>query len=63
MQTSLICGLGLLIYGFSDFVPTRRFAVLMLGLLMAALAGDLILVPAILLSPLGRLFRRSSPTA
>ena len=62
-QTSLICGLGLLVYSLSEFVPTQRFAWFMLWLLMAALVGDLILLPALLLSPLGKAFRRRSPTA
>ncbi|MEZ6044142.1 MAG: MMPL family transporter [Planctomycetaceae bacterium] len=56
MQTTLICGLGMLIFSLSDFVPTSRFAWMMLYLLSAALIGDLILLPALLLSPLGRLF-------
>lgn len=53
-QTSLICGLGLLIYSLSSFVPTQRFSFMMLGLLMAALVGDLIYLPALLLTPLGK---------
>ncbi|MAT15139.1 MAG: hypothetical protein CMJ46_07695, partial [Planctomyces sp.] len=59
MQTTLICGLGLLIFGLSDFVPTSRFAWMMLYLLFTALVGDLLLLPALLLSPLGRLFEPS----
>ena len=57
VQTSLICGLGMLVYVQSDFVPTRRFAGMLLGLLLAALAGDLILLPALLVGRCGRLFR------
>jgi predicted RND superfamily exporter protein len=56
IQTSLICGLGLLVFAFSSFVPTSRFAWMMAGLLMMALLGDLIVLPALLLSPLGRFF-------
>jgi uncharacterized protein len=37
--------------------PTQRFGTLMLVLLFAALVGDLIFLPALLASPLGRLFR------
>jgi predicted RND superfamily exporter protein len=55
-QTTIICGLGLLAFAFSGFVPTRRFAWLMLALLMAALAGDLILLPSLLVGPFGGLF-------
>lgn len=56
IQTSISCGLGLLVFALSDFVPTSRFAVLMACLLLLALLGDLLLLPALLLSPLGRLF-------
>ncbi|QDV17504.1 MMPL family protein [Gimesia panareensis] len=56
IQTSLICGLGLLVFAMSSFVPTSRFAWMMAGLLMMALLGDLIVLPALLLSPLGRFF-------
>ena len=61
-QTTFICGLGLLVYALSDFVPTRRFAFMMFALLVAACVGDLILLPALLVSPLGKLFvRRRKP--
>jgi predicted RND superfamily exporter protein len=56
IQTSVSCGIGLLVFAFSDFVPTSRFAVLMAFLLALALAGDLLLLPALLLSPAGKLF-------
>lgn len=59
IQTSVSCGLGLLIFALSDFVPTSRFAVLMACLLLLALLGDLLLLPALLLSPAGRLFEPS----
>ncbi|HMP80033.1 MAG TPA: MMPL family transporter, partial [Pirellulaceae bacterium] len=55
-QTTMIAGLGLSVFALSTFAPTQRFGVLMLVLLMAALIGDLILLPAILASPLGKLF-------
>ncbi|MGV2334751.1 MAG UNVERIFIED_CONTAM: MMPL family transporter [Planctomycetaceae bacterium] len=63
IQTSISCGLGLLVFAFSDFVPTSRFAVLMAFLLLLALLGDLLMLPALLLSPAGRLFetRESVP--
>ncbi len=56
IQTSVSCGIGLLVFAFSDFVPTSRFAVLMAFLLALALAGDLLLLPALLLSPAGKLY-------
>ncbi|MCA9061552.1 MAG: MMPL family transporter [Planctomycetaceae bacterium] len=58
IQTSFSCGLGLLVFSLSDFVPTGRFAVLMVTLLLLALVGDLIVLPALLLSPIGRCFVR-----
>lgn len=51
IQTTLICGAGLAIFAFSDFVPTARFAWMMVVLLVTALVGDLILLPALLLGP------------
>ena len=53
-QTTLIGGLGLSVFAISTFTPTQRFGVLMLTLLSAALVGDLIFLPALLVSPLGR---------
>jgi predicted RND superfamily exporter protein len=60
IQTSVSCGIGLLVFAFSDFVPTSRFAILMAILLMLALLGDLLLLPALLLSPAGRFFAPNS---
>jgi predicted RND superfamily exporter protein len=58
IQTTIICGLGLLVFSFSSFVPTSRFAWLMGAMLGTALIGDLLLLPALLASPLGRFFER-----
>jgi predicted RND superfamily exporter protein len=55
-HTSLIVGLGLAFFCQSEFVPTQRFAMMMIGLIAAALLGDIILLPALLLSRLGRVF-------
>ena len=60
IQTSFSCGLGLLVFAFSDFVPTSRFAILMAALLLLALLGDLLLLPALLLSPAGTLFESNN---
>ena len=60
IQTSVSCGIGLLVFAFSDFVPTSRFAILMSFLLLLALLGDLLLLPALLLSPAGRFFAPGS---
>ncbi len=63
LQTSLTCGLGLLLFAASNFVPTRRFAWMMAALLGLAIIGDLVLLPAILLSRLGRLVGGASEQA
>ena len=55
-QTTIIGGLGLCVFALSTFTPTQRFGTLMLTLLSVALIGDLIFLPAILSSPLGKLF-------
>jgi predicted RND superfamily exporter protein len=55
IQTTMICGSGIAIFGFSQFVPTSGFAWMTGLLLAAALVGDLILLPALLLSPFGKL--------
>ena len=62
-QTTLIGGFGLAAFAFSTFTPTQRFGVLMLILLMAALVGDLILLPAILSGWFGRFFGKERPDA
>ncbi len=54
MHTTLICGSGLLVFACSSFVPILHFAWLMVFLLLSALVGDLVLLPAILAGPLGR---------
>jgi len=59
-QTTAIGGVGLSIFAFSTFTPTQRFGSLMLALLAAALVGDLLFLPALLASPLGKVFDRSN---
>ncbi|WP_182867311.1 efflux RND transporter permease subunit [Rhodopirellula sp. JC639] len=54
IQTTTICGCGLGLFALSDFVPTQGFAWMSVLLLSAALVGDLIILPAILIGPLGR---------
>jgi len=58
VHTTLVCGLSLMVYSFSDFMPTRHFAFLMFGLLGIALVGDLVLLPALMVSPLSRFLAR-----
>lgn len=57
LQTTLICACGLAAFSFSAFVPTARFAWMMVVLMLAALLGDLVLLPALLMSPLGKYFQ------
>jgi predicted RND superfamily exporter protein len=59
--SSLVCGLGPVVFYFSDFLPASRFAWMMLLLLTVAVAGDMILLPALVVGPLGRLFERQYP--
>ena len=54
LQTTMVCGLSLMVYWFSDFVPTSQFALLIFGLLSAALFGDVFLLPSLMASRLGR---------
>jgi len=55
-QTTIICGVGMLVFGLSDFVPVSRFAVLLCIILMTSLIGAVVALPAILFSPLGQFF-------
>jgi uncharacterized protein len=56
IQSTVICGLGLLAFAFSSFVPTARFAWLMAAMLGVGLVADMILLPALLAGPLGKYF-------
>lgn len=61
VQTTLIAGLGLLVFWLSSFQPVSQFGLLMFILLGAALIGDLVLLPAMLATRVGRLFERGMP--
>jgi predicted RND superfamily exporter protein len=61
IQTTVICGMGMVVFAFSGFVPTGRFAWLMLTLLAATLVGDLVFLPALLNSSAGKLFLSRTP--
>ena len=61
VQSSLICGLGMMVFYFSDFLPTSRFAWMLLALLMVGLAANLVLLPALVVGPLGKLFEAQYP--
>ena len=63
-QTTIVGGLGLFVFALSSFTPTQRFGTLMLLMLGTALIGDMLFLPALLASPLGRLFKpRIAPTS
>jgi uncharacterized protein len=66
LHTTVICAGAMLPFFFSDFLPTSKFALLMILILSGAILGDLILLPAILMSPFGRMLgtptRRNLPT-
>ncbi|HUY31252.1 MAG TPA: MMPL family transporter [Pirellulales bacterium] len=53
-----VIGLGLSVFALSRFTPTQRFGYMMVTLLTSALVGNLLLLPALLASPLGGLFGR-----
>ena len=56
-QTTLIAGLGLVVFSLSSFQPVSQFGLLMFLLLLAALVGDLLFLPSLLASPAGKLFQ------
>jgi len=60
-QTTLIGGLGLAVFATSTFTPTQQFGYLMVTMLATALVGDLLLLPALLVSPLGYFFVKNRP--
>ncbi len=59
LQAACISGLGLSVFAFSTFTPTQRFGWLMLTILVAGVVAELILLPAILAGPLGKVFEPS----
>ncbi len=56
LQAALINGLGLSVFAFSTFNPTKQLGYLMLTILMAGVVAELVLLPALLASPLGGVF-------
>ncbi len=61
MQATLVNGLGLSIFTFSSFVPTKQLVLLMLVILFAGAIAELLLLPAILAGPLGAVFTKREP--
>ncbi len=58
LYTTLICSFGLCFFAFSEFLPARQFALAIVCLMITALVCDLVLLPALILSPIGRVFER-----
>lgn len=56
-HTMLISCCSMVPFLFAEFLPTRQFAFLMIAMLSSAILGDLVLLPGLLLSPLGRVLR------
>ncbi|MBX3423445.1 MAG: MMPL family transporter [Pirellulaceae bacterium] len=58
--TTLTCSCAMLVFSYSSFMPIRRFAWLMAAQLFVGLVGDLVLLPALLSTRLGKLFQSRS---
>jgi predicted RND superfamily exporter protein len=63
VQTTLVAGLGLAVFAVSTFTPTQQFGYMMVIILVAALVGDLILLPALLIGPVGAWFPAGRPVS
>jgi uncharacterized protein len=62
VHTMLISCCSMVPFLFAEFNPTRQFAILMISMMSSSILGDLILLPALLLSPWGKP-RSVAPTA
>ena len=62
LQAAMISGLGLSVFAFSTFTPTQRFGWLMLTILVAGVISELVMLPALLAGPLGRVFQPLATT-
>ncbi len=56
LQAALVNGLGLSVFAVSSFTPTARFGWLMLTILIAGVIAELVMLPSLLFSPLGKAF-------
>jgi len=59
LHTTLISCVSMVPFLLAEFLPTQQFAKLMIVMLSGAMVGDLVLLPALLLSPLGRVIHAS----
>lgn len=60
VETSLIVAASLFVLGWSAFTPIREFAAVMTGMLAVTAATNLLVLPALLASPLGWFFAPSA---
>ncbi|MGC4001744.1 MAG: MMPL family transporter [Pirellulales bacterium] len=51
-----VIGVGLSVFALSPFMPTRNFGIMMICMLTTALAGNLLMLPAMLAGPPGAIF-------
>ncbi len=51
-----VIGIGLSVFSLSPFMPTRNFGIMMISMLTVALAGNLLMLPAVLAGPGGQMF-------
>ena len=56
VQAALISGIGLSVFALSTFTPTQKLGWLMMTILVAGAVAELVMLPAILAGPLGRVF-------
>jgi uncharacterized protein len=63
LQAGLINGLGLSVFATSSFTPTQRFGWLMLTILIAGITAELIMLPALLFGPIGKVFSVKTDSA
>jgi predicted RND superfamily exporter protein len=55
-QSWAVIGIGLAVFSLSPFMPTRNFGIMMISMLTVALAGNLLMLPAVLMGPGGAIF-------
>lgn len=63
IHTMLISCCSMLPFMLAQFNPTRQFAILMIAMMSTSILGDLVLLPALLLGPLGERRDRAASSA
>jgi predicted exporter len=62
VHTMLISCCSMLPFMLAQFNPTRQFAILMIAMMSTSILGDLVLLPALLLGPLGERRKPVTPS-